>query len=131
MNELDLTFARIRYEDPVIFIIFKEGAELGTEQVLELIAISEKFSNYQPYLLFSDARVFLNITAEARKISASKEKAPLVKANAVMVNNVAIRLTGNVFINFNKPHFPVRLFEDEKKAMEWLLKHTIYNSSAV
>jgi hypothetical protein len=41
-------------------------------------------------------------------------------ASAFVLNSLATRLTGNFFIRFHKPVNPTRLFNDEKKAFDWL-----------
>jgi hypothetical protein len=122
MQEIDFVHTTVRYEAPVIYLLFKEDADLDVDQVRELIAAAEKLSGKKPYLILSDARVNLLITPEARKVSAEKTEAPYVIANAVLVNNLGLSLTANFFMKFNKPNFPVKVFYDEGKAMEWLLK---------
>ena len=120
MKETDLHCATVHYEEPVMHMKFKENVEIEKEHVLELIAQAELLSNKKPYFLFSDARGFIEISAEAKKTAADKHLASLVKANAVVVDTLAMKLVGNAFLNVNKPHFPTRIFTCPDKAMEWL-----------
>jgi hypothetical protein len=122
MPLIRLPYCDVSYAPPVITLLFKEGAELEIEQVRELIKTAEKLSGNKPYLLFSDACVNLVITSEARKVAADPKEAPLLVANAVLVNNLGLSLTANFFMRFNKPRFPVKVFYDRAKAMEWLYK---------
>jgi hypothetical protein len=120
MEQISFTHSTIFYNPPFMYLVLKEGAELDVEQMRELIAAAEKLSNKTPYLLISDVRVNVIITSEARKVAADKNEARFLIANAVLTNNIALKLTANFFIQFNKPHFPLKIFSDEKKAHIWL-----------
>jgi hypothetical protein len=128
MKEIKFSHTTVRYQEPLISLVFNEGADLDIAEVRELIAAAEKLSGKKPYLLFSDVRVNMGITPEARKVSADKKEAPYVVANAVLVNNLGLSITANFFMKFNKPHFPVKVFYDEAKAMEWLMKFELKKS---
>jgi hypothetical protein len=95
---------------------------LDVKEVRELIKAAEKITGNQPYLLFSDVTVHISITSEARKVSADKKEAPLIIANAALVNNLAVRLTANFFATFNKPYFPFEVFNKREKALRWLMQ---------
>ncbi len=122
MKLLEFSYCTVSYKRPVVYLTFKEGAHLDVGESRELIKAAEKLTENQPYLLFSDARVFLTITPQSRKVWADKNEAPLLIANAALINNLSLRLTANFFIKFNKPHFKYKVFTDEKKAIEWLLQ---------
>ncbi len=122
MEKVDLSYATLENRDGVIWLIMKEDAELDVKEVKEFTAICERLSNGKPYFLISDARVNLNITSEARIAAASKDISPLLVANAVLVNNVAVRMVANFFTAVNKPHFKYKVFNQEEEALAWLKK---------
>ncbi|MCW3071001.1 MAG: hypothetical protein JWO44_891 [Bacteroidetes bacterium] len=122
MNQIDFPHSTIIYKAPVMYLRFKEGAELDVKEIREMIVAAESLSNKKPYLLFSDVRNHVAISSEGRKIAADKKESPCVIANAVLTNNFALKLTANFFIKVNKPHFPVRVFNDEIKAHLWLMQ---------
>jgi hypothetical protein len=70
----------------------------------------------------SDIRNHVEISAEARKVAASEKEAPLLVANAVITNNIALKQTSKFFILMDQPHFPVKVFTDRTKAMNWLMQ---------
>ena len=43
-----------------------------------------------------------------------------VTSAAILIDSALSRMIGNVFITFNKPMFPTRLFISETEAIEWL-----------
>jgi hypothetical protein len=122
MQHIEFSHSTITYNAPVISIVFKLGAKMGVPEAREMIVVAEKLSENKPYLILSDIRNHVDITPEARKVAASKREAPLVVANAVLTNNIALKLTSNLFIIINKPHFPVKVFTDKDKAIHWLKK---------
>lgn len=73
-------------------------------------------------MILTDARVFFSITPEAKKMLADKNVNPLLKANAVVINNLPARLIANFFGNFYKPFFKFKVFTTIGKAKEWLNK---------
>jgi hypothetical protein len=122
MDKIELSYATLEKRDGIIWIIIKEDAEMDVKEVKEFTVICEKLSGNKPYILISDARVNLSITSDARKAAASKEISPLLVANAVLVNNVAVRMVANFFTTVNKPHFKYKVFNEEQEAINWLKK---------
>lgn len=122
MGKVELSYATLENRKGIIWLIMKEDAELDVKEVKEFTSICEKLSGNKPYFLVSDARVNLSITTEGRKAAASKEISPLLVANAVLVNNVAVRMVANFFTTVNKPHFKYKVFNEEQEALNWLKK---------
>jgi hypothetical protein len=121
MNQVDFPHSTVIYKAPVMYLVFKEGAELDVKEVKEMIVAAETLAGKKPYLLFSDVRNHISISTEGRKIAADRKEAPFVIANAVLTNNLALKLTANFFVKVNKPHFPLKVFTDEFKAKIWLM----------
>ena len=87
------------------------------QQVVDAL---KRLAAHGPVPVLVDARVMVEATAEARAVAAGPELSAFVKANAILVNNTAVRLIANTFIWLNRPPFAVRVFSDEAKALEWL-----------
>jgi hypothetical protein len=122
MKRVEFSHAIVTYEPPFVVLTIKEGAQLDIAEMREAMKACEAVAGNRPYLLISDARVHLSITPEARKLAADIKESPNLRANAVLVNNLAVRITANFFVKFNQPHFKYRVFNDKRKAEEWLLK---------
>jgi hypothetical protein len=120
MNHTELPYCSISYKRPLVHIILKEGAELDAKEMKQMFATANRMTRQQQFVVLTDARVNVNATSEARKVAASKSEAPFIIANAVLVNNLAVKLTANFFAKFNKPHFKFRVFNNESKAIKWL-----------
>jgi len=122
MNLIELPFAKLYYKAPIVYLVLNEGVNLDAPDIKQIIKSCEQLSDHKPYLLFSDARVFLSITAEGRKIASDPNESKLVIANAVLINNLSIKLVANFFATFNQPHFKFKVFTNRQKAVDWLLK---------
>ncbi len=122
MRSVELSYATIENRKGILWLILKEDAEIDVKEIRELTRICEELSGNKPYSLVSDAKVNLTITSEARKAAASKEESPLLVANAVLVNNIAVRMVANFFTAVNKPHFKYKVFNEEQEALSWLKK---------
>lgn len=122
MSIAELPYCTFSYEKPIVRIQFKENTELDVKEMRELIAITKRITGGKPYLLLSVTSDNVLITSEARKVAADRQEAPLLVANAVVTNSLAMKLTANFFVKFNKPHFRFRAFTDEASAAEWLLR---------
>lgn len=123
MSEIEFTHSTLIYNPPVIFLNFKEGAELDVKEIKEMIEAAETLSDRKPYLLFSDIRNHVEITPEGKKLAADKKASPCVLANAILTNNLALKLSANFFIKINRPHFPLKVFNDYQSALRWLMKY--------
>lgn len=71
-----------------------------------------------PLLILVDK--FTLPTAEARAYVATPESDPYGIAAAYVVRSMGQKLVGNVYLSFNKPARPTRIFNDEEKAIKWL-----------
>ena len=120
MQRVELSYCTLSFDGTIVTLTINDGSLFDVEECREMIKIATRLANNKPYVLLSDARVYFTITPEGRKITADKKEAPLLKANAVIINNLPTRLIANFFGNFNKPHFKFKVFTNEKKAVQWL-----------
>jgi hypothetical protein len=73
-------------------------------------------------LLLVDLRSAPKPDREARDFAKSEEVVSITRAMAMVTGNLMSQILGNFFLGFNKGVFPVKLFSNEKKAIEWLLE---------
>jgi len=121
VDQVELKYVTIRYKEPIVYMTFKAGAELGFPEMQELVTYAEKLSLNKPYVILSDAREYIRVTPEGKKHSAEGKNSPLQKGTAVIVKNTVYQLAATFFVGLQKPSFPFNAFVDETKAVEWLL----------
>ncbi len=63
---------------------------------------------------------FVSFDKDVRAYSATEESNLTTIAAAFVVKLIALKFVGNVYISFNKPVRPTRIFDTEAEAVEWL-----------
>lgn len=121
MSEIHLTYVSMHYKEPVVYFVYKEGAELGFPEVRELISYAEKLSGNKPYVTFADVRVNLNMTNEGKRVLQDMNNMPYFRGTAALVKNSIHKFAVEVMNNFHKPKYPFRAFTSKEEAIEWLL----------
>jgi hypothetical protein len=111
----------IHYREPIVYYVYKEGAELGFPEIRELISYAEQLSGKKPYVTFADVRVKLNITNEGKRVLQDMNNMPYFRGTAALVKNSIHKLAVDIMNGFNKPNYPFRAFTSRDEAITWLL----------
>jgi len=82
----------------------------------------KKKSNYQKKKIFIDVTEVKGVSKEARDYLGTEEGSDLLIAAAIYTNSKLSTFLANFFMRVNlvSTNYPVRLFTDRKKAMDWL-----------
>ena len=118
MNRAEFDYAVIEYIEPIVYFRVTKGIVLDKGKIAEIIDAGLKLCNNKPHLLLTDVRVPADVTPDAREIASTT---PNVVAQAIVVKWLAQRLIANVFMEINKPNYPMRVFNDEESAVKWLM----------
>ena len=119
---MELEYVTISYKEPIVYLVFKEGAELGIPEIRDLTVQAEAISNKKPYFILSDVRVKMDVTHEGRRLAANAKSAPFHRGTAVLVQNTLYQYAATLFSKFDKPEFPYRVFTSEQEALNWLMQ---------
>jgi hypothetical protein len=98
------------YTTPVLTI---EIAEQAVSSRLQLFSGAT-------YPIFTDVRAIRYIDTKTRNYLAGAESIKLVSAGALLVGSQFQRVTGNLFVQINKPSIPAKLFTNNAEALLWL-----------
>ena len=93
-----------------------DGIENAIENMKAVTAISE--GTLRPILNYLPDHY---VTDEAQEYYANHPPAAL--ASAMIAKSFIQKLIGNFLINFKKLPIPTRMFEDDEKAVQWLMEH--------
>jgi hypothetical protein len=96
------------------------NVEIDVSHVKQIVSLLEELGQKRKYPLLIVSGEFTLPTPEARAYIATPESDPYASAEAYAIKSFSQRLVGNVYLSFNKPARPTRLFTDENKAVEWL-----------
>jgi len=104
-------------EDGIVQLVIDPKAEYTLADIGEGNAGILQASNGQQRPVLVDARDIKSVDFAARKEAANFAE---ITSVAVLIHSMVSRMIGNVFISANKPSIPVRLFNSEAEAIEWL-----------
>lgn len=105
----------------MIEIKFEKGFEGEIEDAKLIVQrISHFCLQNQPVLLLAVYAEDNFFSKEARQYIASKEINTIVKAEALVISSMALRIMGNFYLKVNKPARESRLFNDRAIAHDWL-----------
>ena len=107
----------------IVELIFDDGFEGELEHAIEIVHnIGKLRSNEQPvYLLviYAPDNIF---SKEARNyVASSKDSLLVVKAEALIINNLALKIMGNFYLKINRPPRPAKIFNNRLEGIDWLL----------
>ena len=108
-------------EDGIIRGVIVSSEEHNLTHAKENSEAVQKVSNGNKSPLFIDISRCKSITREARTHYAREQVGEEVNAIALLIDSPVSRVIGNLFIGFNKPKHPLKLFNSETNAIKWLL----------
>lgn len=91
-----------------------EDAKVHVEMILE------NFADVLPLPTLVNNGNLKNSSKEARDYFAGPDMAKISTVLALLINSSLAKIAGNLFLQFNKPNVPTKLFTDRAKALEWL-----------
>tara|TARA_R110001592_G_scaffold95393_2_gene274886 strand:- start:3579 stop:3968 length:390 start_codon:yes stop_codon:yes gene_type:complete len=128
MGKRELYSATITFDSShVLTVTFKNDVEVDLEEMIKLVDVSLEIVNGTPFYLLVDARNILStINHDAREyITKHKEYGRLNIAQAIIVNNMPIKILANFYMKFYKQPNPVKMFGDILEGRTWLLSQQI------
>lgn len=120
---LDTPVAFLSFEDDILLVKMKEGANLGQSEMEELLKQAVSLTAPDKYFAIVDTRASYDSTIEARDYYAESDYSKHRFADAFIVNSLPMRLLVNFYISFNKPKIPSKMFNNEESALDWI--HTL------
>ncbi len=127
---IQLSFAKLYYEAPTVYIEFAAGVELGFVEIRQLISAAEELSGRVPYVVLSDVRSEVNITPMGRKIASDATEAPFHKGSAVLAPNRLIQLAADFFNQLSPTPYPYKAFTNREEAIAWLKNITLKTATS-
>jgi hypothetical protein len=107
-------------ENNIIQLNFEPGFQGEAKDAREMVKTYQKIKGPGKALLlviYSEDNMF---SKEAREYTASGEVSAILKADALVIKGLALRIIGNGYLKINKPNRPTRLFNSEAEAVNWL-----------
>ncbi len=106
-------------EDGIMRIEYPPDCNLTLEDVRELNRRHREISmRCRPLLAYADSVAAAE--HEAQQFASDPDVVEVVSALAIIVKSFFTRAMADIFIKFNKPPYPTRVFTNEADALAWL-----------
>ena len=116
---MDIANISIR-SDGIMHVTMKNKEEFGIDEVKLIRRTRKELAQGKSYpILYTGDKLVLP-TKEARAYMAEKTDQELAKAEAMIIKSLPQRMIASTYIRINKPKCPIRFFENESDAIEWL-----------
>lgn len=107
----------------IVELKFEQGFEGEIEDSKLIVKrLAEFKTNNIPVLLLAVYEEDNFFSKEARDYVASSAVNSVVRAEALVIKSMALRIMGNFYLKVNKPARDSRLFNNRALALEWLQK---------
>lgn len=109
-------------EDGILCSIAKKVPQQSLEDAKETMAELRKIINGKKVCMLSDSTFSAPTNKQIRDYAA--EVIPeIAKAVAIISRSAVGKMTANLFFSIKKQPYPVRMFDDEIEAKEWLKQY--------
>jgi hypothetical protein len=106
--------------DGIMYVRISSEKEESVPLVKEMVNKMGEMVNYKKVPLLAKHEDFALPGKANRDYWATKDACPYSKADAFIVNSLAMQLIANFYLKINKPERPTRMFKDENEAIKWL-----------
>jgi hypothetical protein len=112
--------AELHYKNQILYTTFNCVDISIAEAKSHITDLKREFQNVLPALSIANISAIKNSSKEARDYLGTPEVVTLLKANAVVANSTLSKIIVNLYLMFNKPSVPTKIFTDEAAALAWL-----------
>ncbi|MEX0967991.1 MAG: hypothetical protein WD077_12185 [Bacteroidia bacterium] len=122
-NEIETPYWRLWIEDQILIGVIKENTVFDLETAKNTVNDRLKVTGGKSYPICMDVRNIKSITKEARDFLATSSSTSGLIAAAFIVESSANRIMANIFVTFNQPKLPLKLFNEMDSALKWLERY--------
>ena len=120
-NEIETRTCTLRVdEEGVLRIIVKPGARMELADAEENMRACGELCGERSRAVIVDLSGVQSVSRDARNCFSGDLAKQFIRANATLVGSPTSRLIGNFFLALNRPPYPIKIFNDESDALEWL-----------
>jgi hypothetical protein len=109
-----------RADDGVVFVDLSGFRHLNSDQVRFIHNARLRVSGRQPHPLLVLAGDLLTVDFDVQLFAARPDLQHWTEAMAIVGNSFMLRHLVSMFTSYHPPRYPVRLFDTEGQALQWL-----------
>lgn len=108
--------------DHIIELRFDKGFNGDANDAKNMVSVFKQIKGPEKALLLVVYDEDNTFSKDAREYIASDEVSKVLKADALVIKGLALKIIGNGYLKINKPKRPTRLFNSVPEALDWLNK---------
>ena len=122
MNEIvaETSYGKVWLEGDILIGTFTEKLVIDLTIARDMVKDRLAVAGEKAYAILVEIDKVKGVDNSARNYLASAEGTHNLKAAAFVGTSYVSRIIGNIFMTFNKPLIPTRLFTDKEEALRWL-----------
>ena len=117
------TYTKMWVQEGILYSIYKPIPHLTSEIAKVCVQARLDFSEGKTYPLFGDIRLIRKMDKDARGYLSSGDGIKYLNSGAFIINSPVEKMLINFWTKIDKPPLPVRVFNDEQSAIEWLKQY--------
>ena len=106
--------------DGILHSHTKSGIDFNIQSLKKFNVVMGEMLNHKMAPLLITFDDFAIPPTETRDFWAKKESCPYASADAYLTTTFSHKLIGNIYLHFNKPERPTKIFTKKEDAIEWL-----------
>jgi hypothetical protein len=106
--------------DGIMYVRISPEKEESVELAKKMVKKMGEMVNYKQVPILFKHQEFALPGKANRDYWATKEACPYSKAEAFIINSIAMRIIANFYLKINKPQRPTKMFTHEEEAIKWL-----------
>jgi len=113
-------YVRLYVEDGILYGIYKEGVHITLEVARTIVRerVAMQGSRVMPGMIF--LQEIGSVDPDARAYLGTPEASKNINALALVTHSPFMNIISNMYIYFNRPPVPVKLFSKEQDGLKWL-----------
>lgn len=127
MKKIETSVAEMHLdEEGILNIKMKKGAYLTLDKIKEYYACTNELIGDKKVLVLVDGTEEYMLTDDAKFFGSTEEATRNRIAIAFVTRSIANKLMFNLYVNFNKPKIPTKMFSSKETASKWLKTFYIF-----
>jgi hypothetical protein len=122
-QQKELQYVICKIKNGIFEIKFKDNLHISLEMAKQITLEAREFSKAAYYTVVAEFSGIRYLNKDARQYWGSSEGFFHVNALAFVVTSFLHRLIANIFITFEKPKSPCKIFAEYDEAIEWLQQY--------
>lgn len=110
-------------DDGIVKCVVFENVLMELDDAVENVRAVGQLANGKKVPVLVDMSFAVGATKEARAYFSQPEVGEIQSASAIVVKSLMAQMLGNFFLGLNKTTFPIKIFQTEEEAREWLVSH--------